>query len=767
MTYNRLLIAAVQELKLDPSTVKLLYLGKTLTPCNVDDLSASDLIRSGALSPQCEVIAVGVRRGALTPSSPRENVAGTPSTTRARSVSGTPPAHHGPLSPVHVKEGLRSVVDSAEAWANDAAKKQMLQGHPTIRAIRDIVSRNPATLEAVLRQANEECKPFIKWVSSNQQLFLQLLNETPVNKEPSTALHALMRDTFRTLLAEPNATVEMIFNFSADEPQRDDTLAVHRAIVSDLKAEIRAAEQSAEWFEAANLHSRLASEYQRILELEAQGVVSGLTNTESTAQEADTHFLECCSLLCRLIPLSEQALAFVSTAAEEMFVSAEEWFVSANKPRLGLQVALQHVEFTTSERVSSVTSFGQPPFKPALRIPPFDALMRLERQSKEAGTVFVVYSHCVEKPHRAYVVRDGRVFTAQLPCGELMDSTVASMVQAVSKVETGLNANLVWRERLHFMYVNLIQPVEKWLPTPATERDPNAPKIVFVTRAICSTPLPFSAMCDASNIPAIVKWAVSQCSTASEYATFLAQTPTETLSMAILCDGKCCPSWLTHRIKKMLSAEACSHVPEETSTILHYVNDAPNLHTATDLLVSEQLVPPRVLGSACFKTAFGKLFDVAGEVPYELFRSFYVALTTDRTGGCAADAARRAQIEAAVASSHVWEWACFGVVGLETPLSKVREHVNRMHRQMRKQLSGTGADLSSSWRYHYLQRHRVDALFETLLEELLRRRPNSPEAVETCLQQILQERAEELSQLCASDVPDTPHGPIFSRQMSE
>jgi len=62
----------------------------------------------------------------------------------------------------------------------------VLRSHPQINQLRRLVQENPSTLQAVLTQIGQQQPELLQEINSNQELFLQIMNE-PVQDEPTAS----------------------------------------------------------------------------------------------------------------------------------------------------------------------------------------------------------------------------------------------------------------------------------------------------------------------------------------------------------------------------------------------------------------------------------------------------------------------------------------------------------------------------------------------------------------------------------------------------
>lgn len=85
---------------------------------------------------------------------------------------------------IQEQSNFTSVTAVPSAAASSSEPLSQLRNHPQINQLRLLVQQNPSTLQAVLTQIGQQQPDLLREINTNQELFLQIMNE-PVVEETS------------------------------------------------------------------------------------------------------------------------------------------------------------------------------------------------------------------------------------------------------------------------------------------------------------------------------------------------------------------------------------------------------------------------------------------------------------------------------------------------------------------------------------------------------------------------------------------------------
>jgi len=85
-----------------------------------------------------------------------------------------------------LQQGGGSSSSGATSTTSGGEPLSVLRSHPQINQLRRLVQENPSTLQAVLTQIGQQQPELLQEINSNQELFLQIMNE-PVQEDSATS----------------------------------------------------------------------------------------------------------------------------------------------------------------------------------------------------------------------------------------------------------------------------------------------------------------------------------------------------------------------------------------------------------------------------------------------------------------------------------------------------------------------------------------------------------------------------------------------------
>jgi UV excision repair protein RAD23 len=91
------------------------------------------------------------------------------------------------------------------ASSSSSEPLSQLRNHPQINQLRTLVQQNPSTLQAVLTQIGQQQPGLLQEINSNQELFLQIMNEPVVEEESSHSGSNVQPRNLSSSIANANA----------------------------------------------------------------------------------------------------------------------------------------------------------------------------------------------------------------------------------------------------------------------------------------------------------------------------------------------------------------------------------------------------------------------------------------------------------------------------------------------------------------------------------------------------------------------------------
>jgi hypothetical protein len=223
------------------------------------------------------------------------------------------------------------------------------------------------------------------------------------------------------------------------------------------------------------------------------------------------------------------------------------------------------------------------------------------------------------------------------------------------------------------------------------------------------------------------------------------------------------PAWMTRPINRALNVvTSTAGIAQKGVTVLHV--DSVESYVALpacDLFVSEQFSSG--LRYRVRRAALVRGMKVATELPYEFLRTLYLNLCGKQS---IASCTRRAMLAAIrVAPDRPWSWGAMMLFNYGGHLLVLEQRIDSMRQlQLSKTIAKTPLgqrQLLSHPQTQYCDAHAIKAVFEGMLQALLRKRPESHEEVLDTLVLHLENseatlRATIDEARCVAGLPPTP-----------